>query len=191
MLLLQEPDNDWGGTPIDGLSFDKTNASQINGGLGGLVNKNYDIATSIWNLSPGRLKWFDYHQPFTSRGLKIYFNFQLDAANFMMYLDPLQPIVWIAVLTLLALATSGIVILTQIPLKDGMGLRLFQLLCWLFYLFVHSVYSGALTTNFIVMPEFPFKTLQEGLALYPTWNMCIMKDVTPVLQVSKTLSIKK
>ena len=185
----KDPDDDWGVTPSDGLSFDRTNASQIKGVLGGLVNKNYDIAASIWSLSPGRFKWFDFHQPMTDKTLQIYFNFQPNTANFLMYVDPLQLKVWIIISSLFTFAIIVIVVRTQTALKDGIGFQMFQLLCWFLYIFVHSVYSAALTTNFIVLSEFPFKTLQEGLALYPTWKMCMMKDISLVILVSKMISM--
>ncbi len=165
----------WGTAPSDGSTFEQTDASKIVGVAGAMVNGDYDLSASVWMASPGRSRWFDLHYSLLDRQFNIYFNFRRDSGDFLMYFRPLTFKAWIVILSTLTAILVHHLILKRIVSEDGPSTRLFQLLGWLYFLVIHGVYSGALTTNFIIQPEVPFTTLADGLRMYPEWKLCAQK----------------
>ena len=56
---------------------------------------------------------------------------------------------------------------------------------WFFFLLVHSVYCGMLTTELSSPPMIPFETLDQGVANFPTWSLTILKGNEDVIQVNR------
>ncbi len=154
--------------------------------MGGIINGAYDISGSMWVLSPERSRLTDNHFSLIDSPMNIYFNLKPGSSNFLMFINPLSIETWKAVVICFASIISIRVIVQRIVSKDGPGSRMFQLLTWLVFIVVHGVYSGALTTNFIVQPDFPFETVTAGLSLYPEWKMCLLKGVYFFIQVCGT-----
>ena len=163
-------------------SFHDVDASKLFGVLGGLANGPYDVSLTSWTMTPGRALFVDSHTSILDRPFMISFHMQSSPADLGMHIRPMALKSWAFILGTLAAIGLDLVVLARIGSRDGPSSRMFKLMGLLFYMVVHGVYSGALTTNFIVKPDLPFKTIGDGLKLYPEWKMCVLQGYWIYLQ---------
>ena len=64
--LDKEPNGNWGTVPLNGASFQDSNAT-FNGIFGAILDQNYDLSASSWNGNPDRFLWFDFSTSFKQR----------------------------------------------------------------------------------------------------------------------------
>ncbi len=154
----------------------------MSGVLGGVHNGEYDLAASAWTMGYGRHRLFDFHVSLSDIDYKLFFNLNLELIDYTTFIRPLSASGWISVV-----GTLMLLCLVMVAVKNfcKRGIKLIQTLAWLFFVVVNACYNGLMTTQLIAAPSLPFTTLTEGLESYPKWQLCLMDEVTYVIQVRK------
>ena len=178
MRYDKETSGKWGSQPINGTFYDKD--AKFEGVFNAIINGSYDISPTSWNPNEERTLWFDFTQSFQQRKFSLIFNLGQKNLYWLLFFAPLRPSSWIVmIIAILAIFTSRFSIKifkkTYPKYQSGTALNIINLTGWICFLFMHAIYGGKLTTDLAAPPKIPFKTLDEGMLLFPKWSLCILK----------------
>ena len=72
-----------------------------------------------------------------------------------------------------------------LPYKDLSSWRIVTTWSGIFFVLFQAFYSGALTMFFSTSKQLPFTSLEEGLALYPEWELLHYAPTLPLVTKAK------
>jgi hypothetical protein len=169
----RDPDNNFGIIPVQGNWHDEN--ATFEGVLGELVLGNYEICGSFWIANWDRFGWMDmtFHAIETQIGILINID-SIESNDLSLFLRPFNLPARITIFIFLILFLLCFGLFSHNFGRKGsssQGKRFYIFTLWLFFILIHTYYSGAMTMFFSTTPTLPFSTMDEGLSLYPKWKM--------------------
>ena len=168
----KDKDDDWGYLPKDGVF----NISGTWGGvMGDVVTKKYDMSASTWWWSSDRDRVLDFVAICTDEWMLVLTPQQ--PTDFSLFTRCFTNTSWVAIsCTLIIVVLLTFVQKCVAPDDHKNADWMFTFTIWLFFLLIHSFYSGALTNFFIGTTEIGFSTRNDVFREYPRWKYLLKKD---------------
>ncbi len=176
LQIDQDPTDVWGVLPKVG-TWDNPNAT-LHGVTNGVYTMQYDLAYGpIWFWTGGRSHWFDFTPTVILQKSRLAYNFRETAVDFTLLLRPFALSAWLLVLASLSLTLLTVAFTKKwSPRIESDSLKAVMASGWAFFLLLNTFYGGALTMFLTSSTYVPFRTLEEGAKLHPTWKYLHLKE---------------
>ena len=151
-----------------------------------LFEHKSDISSCFWgnNNALNRSDYFDF--PFNivdGRYVLAYGKYDQVGSDWQLLEKPLRPVVWLSVFSLFLL----IAVVRYFCNQYYKSSELTSLSAWAAFTILHASFSGSLTVDFTVKENIPFKTVEQGLALYPSRDLIVWDSTLQIIFPSEEL----
>ena len=174
-ISSRDPNNNWGTTPISGPG----NTSGVWGGIvGSLIEKNYSISISAWQMSVARMSMFDF-APIIRANKILAIKSSPPDVDLDLFIRPLSRPAWIAlgfvivVILVFGLIVNKCIMVDQTSATDGQ--KLLKAVGWLTFVLIQVYYSGTLTMFFTADYTIPYDTIYDVFRDYPNVKLMHQK----------------
>ena len=167
----KEPSGSWGKLPINGSRFYDSNPSGV---VPQMVMKKYDLSVSGWATLSERVHLVDTTLSISDGGVYGLLYLMRTQVDFGLFVRPFSKCAWAITLSIVVvyfgMSMSSLRGCTYFPTKTESS-KISHIVFWLFFVLVHSFYSGAMTMFFTSATSMPFQTVEEGLLAQSSWKM--------------------